>query len=38
VIERGVGFVTKAVTKGLPLIRKNLRFEDGISRVTPRSL
>jgi hypothetical protein len=29
VIERCVGFVTEAITKGLPLTRKNHRFEDG---------
>ena len=38
VMERDVGFVTEAVIKGLPLERKNLRFEEGLSKVTPRSL
>ena len=38
VIERDVGDVTEAVIKGLPLERKNLRFEEGMSKVTPRSL
>ena len=38
VIERQVGLVTEAVIKGLPLIRKNLRFDEGMSKVTPRSL
>jgi len=38
VIERDVEEVTEAVIKGLPLERKNLRLEEGISKVTPRSL
>lgn len=38
VMESGVGHVTDAVTKGLPLTRKNLRFEEGMSKVTLRSL
>ena len=29
---------TEQVMKGLPLTRKNLRLEEGKSRVTPRSL
>jgi hypothetical protein len=37
-MERGVGLVTEKVKKGLPLTRKNLKFEDGISNVTLRSL
>lgn len=35
---REVPFKTEQVTKGLPLTRKNLRFEDGKSTVTLRSL
>jgi hypothetical protein len=38
VIERGVGCVTENVKKGLPLTRKNLKFDEGISKVTLRSL
>ena len=38
VIERDVGDVTEAVIKGLPLERKNLRLEEGMSKVTLRSL
>jgi hypothetical protein len=38
VIERGVGCVTENVEKGLPLTRKNLKFDEGISKVTLRSL
>jgi len=38
VIERDVEEVTEAVIKGLPLERKNLRLEEGMSKVTPRSL
>jgi hypothetical protein len=37
-MERGVGFVTEKVKKGLPLTRKNLKFEEGMSKVTLRSL
>jgi hypothetical protein len=37
-MERGVGFVTETVKNGLPLTRKKLRFEEGISKVTLRSL
>jgi len=38
VMESDVGHVTEAVTKGLPLTRKKLRFEEGMSKVTLRSL
>jgi len=38
VIERDVEDVTEAVIKGLPLERKNLRLEEGMSKVRPRSL
>ena len=38
VMERDVGDVTETVRKGLPLERKNLRLEEGMSKVTPRSL
>lgn len=38
VMESGVGVFTDAVTKGLPLTRKNLRLEEGMSKVTLRSL
>lgn len=38
VMKSGVGQVTDPVTKGHPLTRKNLRFEEGISKVTLRSL
>jgi hypothetical protein len=38
VIERGVGCVTEIVKKGLPLTRKKVKFEEGISKVTLRSL
>jgi len=38
VIERDVEDVTEAVIKGLPLERKNLRLEEGMSKVMPRSL
>lgn len=37
-MERWVSCVTEKVTKGLPLTRKNLRLEDGMSKVTLRSL
>ena len=37
-MERGVESATKKVKKGLPLARKKVRFEEGISKVTPRSL
>lgn len=38
VMERGLGSVTDTVKKGLPLTRKKLRFDEGISKVTLRSL
>lgn len=38
VMERDVGDVTEAVIKGLPLARKNLRLEEGMSKVIARSL
>lgn len=38
VIERDVEDVTEAVIKGLPLERKKLRLEEGMSKVMPRSL
>lgn len=38
VMESGVRPVVDAVTKGLPLTRKNLRLEEGMSNVTLRSL
>jgi hypothetical protein len=37
-MERWVCCVTENVKKGLPLTRKNLKFEEGRSKVTLRSL
>jgi len=37
-MERGVDSVTEKVKKGLPLTRKKVRLEEGISKVTLRSL
>ena len=38
VMERDVGVFTDAVRNGLPLTRKNFRLEEGMSKVTLRSL
>jgi len=38
IVEIVMEELTEKVMKGLPLTRKNLRLEEGKSRVTPRSL
>ena len=38
VVIDSVRYVTDVATKGLPLTRKNLRFEEGMPKVTLRSL
>lgn len=38
IVEIVIEELTEQVMKGLPLTRKNLRLDEGKSRVTPRSL